>query len=65
MSSDLNLAEKWYCSRFQLFKSSVSIFFKRTQENLMKFLVSQSFSVGDLSSVPKADGFGRSKVLFF
>lgn len=31
----------------------------------MKFLVSQSFSVGDLSSVPKADGFGHSKVLFF
>lgn len=31
----------------------------------MKFLVSQSFSVGDTSSVPKADGFGHGKVLFF
>lgn len=31
----------------------------------MKFLVSQSFSVGDTSSVPKADGFGHSIVLFF
>lgn len=31
----------------------------------MKFLVSQSFNIGDLSSVPKADGFGQSKVLLF
>lgn len=31
----------------------------------MKFLVSQSFSVRDMSSVPKAGGFEHSKDLFF